>query len=142
MTFTSLTHICCREYAAADAQVDKVVALAEEKGAVFWKACGMVLQGCVLALSGRASNAFHVLTSGLTAFRSTGATAWMPLSLSCLARAYAELGKLDDAGRCIGEAVTAVETSKERWFEAEVHRMAGEIALLSPEPNAAGAEAY
>src|ERR1019366_2442067 len=76
MTFTSLTHICCREYAAADAQVDKVVALAEEKGAVFWKACGMVLQGCVLALSGRASNAFHVLTSGLTAFRSTGATAW------------------------------------------------------------------
>ena len=66
----------------------------------------------------------------------------MPLHLSYLARAYAELGQFDDAWRCIGEAMTAVETTKERWFEAEVHRIAGEIALMSPEPDAAKAEAY
>jgi predicted ATPase len=35
-----------------------------------------------------------------------------------------------------------VETSKERWCEAEVHRTTGEITLLAPEPNAARAEAY
>jgi predicted ATPase len=56
--------------------------------------------------------------------------------------AYAELGQFDDARRCIGEAMTAVETTKERWWEAEVHRTAGEIALKSPEPDAAKAEAY
>ena len=67
---------------------------------------------------------------------------WMPLYLSYLARAYAELGQFDDAWRCIDEAMTAVETTKERWCEAEVHRMAGEIALMSPEPDAAKAEAY
>ena len=38
--------------------------------------------------------------------------------------------------------MTAVETTKERWCEAEVHRIAGEIALMSPEPDAAKAEAY
>ena len=38
--------------------------------------------------------------------------------------------------------MTAVETTKERWYEAEVHRIAGEIALLSPEPDAAKAEVY
>jgi predicted ATPase len=38
--------------------------------------------------------------------------------------------------------MTAVETTKERWCEAEVHRVAGEIALKSPEPDAAKAEAY
>jgi predicted ATPase len=38
--------------------------------------------------------------------------------------------------------MTAVETTKERWYEAEVHRIAGEIALLSPEPDAAKAEMY
>ena len=37
--------------------------------------------------------------------------------------------------------MTAVETTKERWSEAEVHRTAGEIALMSPEPDAAKAEA-
>ncbi len=56
--------------------------------------------------------------------------------------AYADLGQFDDAWRCIGEAMTAVETTKEKWCEAEIHRMAGEIALLSPEPDAAKAEAY
>jgi predicted ATPase len=35
-----------------------------------------------------------------------------------------------------------METTKERWCEAEVHRIAGEIALRSPEPDAAKAEAY
>ena len=53
----------------------------------------------------------------------------MPVYLSFLARAYADVGKFDDAWRCIGEAMTAIETAKERWCEAEVHRMAGEIAL-------------
>ena len=38
--------------------------------------------------------------------------------------------------------MTAMETTKERWCEAEIHRIAGEIALLSPEPDAAKAEAY
>ena len=38
--------------------------------------------------------------------------------------------------------MTAVETTKEKWFEAEIHRVAGEIALMSPEPDAAKAEAY
>ena len=67
---------------------------------------------------------------------------WMPLWLSYLARANAEIGQFDAAKRCIGETMTAVETAKERWCEAEAHRIAGEIALLSPEPDAAKAEAY
>ena len=137
-----LTHIFCGNYAAANAQSDELVALADEKGAMLWKAIGMLQQGCVLALTGKASDAVQMITSGLTALRSTGATVWMPLWLSYLARAYAELGQFDDAWRCIGEAMTAVETTKERWWEAEVHRIAGEIALKSPEPDAAKAEAY
>ena len=35
-----------------------------------------------------------------------------------------------------------METTKERWYEAEVNRIAGEIALKSPEPDPAKAEAY
>ena len=83
-----------------------------------------------------------MITSGITAWRSTGATLWIPLYLSYLSRAYAELGQFDNAWRCIGEALTAVETTKETWFEADVHRIAGEVALKSPEPDAAKAEAY
>ena len=67
---------------------------------------------------------------------------WMPRWLSYLAIAHADLDQIDDAWRCIGEAISTIEATKERWFEAEVYRIAGEIALKSPEPDAAKAEAY
>jgi predicted ATPase len=38
--------------------------------------------------------------------------------------------------------MTAIETTKEKWCEAEVRRMAGEIALLSGEPDAIKAQAH
>ena len=37
-----LTHILCGNYAAANALSDELVALADEKGALFWKAFGMM----------------------------------------------------------------------------------------------------
>jgi predicted ATPase len=52
------------------------------------------------------------------------------------------LEQVDEAQRTIDEAMTAVVRSKETWYEAEVYRLAGEIALKSPEPDAAKAQAY
>jgi predicted ATPase len=66
----------------------------------------------------------------------------MPVHLSYLAKAYSELGQVDDASRCIREAITAIETTGERWCEAEVNRVAGEIALMSLQPDTAKAEPY
>ena len=142
LTLTSLSHIHCGNYAIANVQLDELITLADEKGALFWKVVGMMVQGCLLAITGRASDAVRTITSGLSAWRSTGTTLWMPSYLSYLTSAHVELGQFDDAWRCIGEALTAVETTNERWCEADVHRMAGEIALRSPEPDVAKAEAY
>ena len=108
---------------------------------MFWKAYRNFAQGCVLALTGKAADAIQLIAPGLAAFRSTGSTFVVPSFLSNLARACAELGQFDDAWRCIDEAMTAVETTKEKWCEADIHRIAGEIALMSPEPDAAKAEA-
>jgi predicted ATPase/class 3 adenylate cyclase len=142
LSHVPVTYILCGNNVAANARADEVVALADEKGALLWKAAGMMNQGCVLALTGKASEAVQMMTSGITAFRSTGATLWMPWYLSYLARAYAALDHFDDAWRCIGEATTAVETTKEKWCEAEIYRIGGEIELMSPEPDAAKAGAY
>ena len=82
-----------------------------------------------LVLTGRASDAVEVITSGIAAHRSMGSTTWLPLHLSHLAKAYSELGQFDNAWSCIGEAKTSIETTNERWCEAEMYRIAGEIAL-------------
>jgi predicted ATPase len=138
----SLTHIQCGNWAEENERVDELVALADEKGALFWKAQGMMGRGSLLGLIGRAADAVQMITSGIAAWRSTGATAYLPSYLSYLAAAHAELGQLDAAWRCIGEAMTAIETTKERWFEAEANRVAGEFSLKSPEQDAAKAQAY
>jgi predicted ATPase len=65
-----------------------------------------------------------------------------PIPDTLLAKAYADLGQFDEASRYIGEAMTAVDAAKERWWEADIYRMAGEIALMSSEPDAARTEAY
>jgi predicted ATPase len=52
---------------------------------------------------------------------------------SLLASARSEIGQFDAAWRCIEEAITEIETTKESWCKAEVNRIAGEIALKSPE---------
>jgi class 3 adenylate cyclase/predicted ATPase len=139
---TTYTHLCFRDYATANAQIDEGVRLAEEKGAVFLKAMAMAQRGCVLALVGNGADAVRTITAALTAYRSTGATVWTTSFLSYLALALADLGKFDDAERYIGEAMTVIETAKERWFEAEVDRIAGEITLRTFAPDAAKAEAY
>jgi predicted ATPase len=136
------TQICGRDYAAANAQIDQCVALAEEKGVPFWKEFSTAHRGGILALTGEASEAVQTLNAAITEYRSTGATLFTTSFLSYLALACADLGKFDDARRYIGEAMTAAENTKEGWFEAEIYRIAGEIALKSPEPDVAKAQAY
>jgi class 3 adenylate cyclase/predicted ATPase len=142
MAITSLTLIHCGDYATARAQCADQIALANEKAALYWKACGIMNQGCVSALTGKASIAVEMISSGIVAYRSTGSTVFTPLWLSHLASAYAALQQFDDARRCIGEALTAVDTTKERWCAAEVQLIAGDIALMSSETPVARAEAY
>ena len=128
-------------YTAAQAQSDELIGLAEEKGSVYWKASGMLGRARALALTGKASDAVGISTAAIPVMRSVRATLKRPTTLSVLARAYGELGQFDQAWSHIGQAITMVETTKETWYEAEVHRIAGEIALMSPERDEAKAEA-
>ena len=142
LAHVSFPNIFCGNYVKANALAEEISVLAAQKAASQWQALGMMNRGCVLALTGKASDAAEILTSAIAAMRVTGATAWMPLFLSYLALAYAKLDQFDDSWRCLGEATAIVDSTKEKWHEAEVHRIGGEIALKSPLPDTAKAEAY
>ena len=141
LAWTNVTQTLCGNYGRATALVDELAALAEDKDAALWKPLRMMYQGRLLFSTGKAADAIPTITSGLAAWRSIGATMTFDF-LSHLAEAYAQVGKFDDARRCIGEALTATYTTKEKWFEAEINRAAGEIARRSPQSDAAEVEAY
>jgi hypothetical protein len=64
MYFAGDCHMCYGNYAAANGQVDELVALADERGAPVWKALGTAMRGYLFALTGNASDAVRAITSG------------------------------------------------------------------------------
>jgi predicted ATPase len=139
--WTNETQILCGNYAAANAQVDELAALVDKSGAAMWKPLRMIYQGFLLLLTGKAADAAPMITSGLDGWRSMGSAQHLRF-LAYLAQANAELGQFDDAWRCISEALTGIDTTKERWFEADLNRIAGEVMRRSPESDATKVEAY
>jgi predicted ATPase len=140
LVITPFTYLHCGDYETANAQLADAIQLAEQKDAVFWKAWAMMQSGCVDVLSSKPADAIDKITSGIGLWRSTGSTLYLPLYLTYLARAFAAIGELDNARRCIGEAMTAMEATQENWIEAELNRAAGEIVLLGAQPDPARAE--
>ena len=129
LNFPVLVNTYCGNYHSANERLKELVALAEEKGATFRKAEGVLRRGYILTLTGEATEAVEIVRSGIDLWRSAGSTIFTPEQEFMLAIAHANSGQFDDAWRCIGEAMTAMQATKERWCESEAHRVAGEIAL-------------
>jgi predicted ATPase len=138
----SVTYLHCGDNDSADALLTELAKLVDEKGAAYWKAFGLMTQGALRLLRGKASDAVRLLTTGLKAYQSTGATVFLPWYLTYLATAYGSLSQYDNAQRMISEAIEAIDRTNERWCEAEVLRVAGEVALLGPEQDSADAQKH
>jgi predicted ATPase len=140
---TNLAYLCSGRLPIVKAHAYELVALANKKGALFWKAGGELLQATVDGYSNdQPGTAIQMFNSAIGAYKSMGSDAVISWYLPHLARAYALLGQFEEARRCIHESLALIEKTGERWCEAEAHRAGGEIALLSPEIDAAKAEAY
>jgi class 3 adenylate cyclase/predicted ATPase len=143
LTRIAWLHLIIGDYGVAAAQIRELMAIASDVEGSYWTAAGIMLQGCLFALTGDGASAIEMITSGIAASRLKGSNLLrMPWYLSCLTTAHVTLGQYNEAERCIGEAMTAMAKTKEAWQESDLHRMAGDLALTSPTPNAMKAEAH
>ena len=142
LSSTAVTNILCGRYSIAGGLCSELATLGERKGAAFWLPFAIILRGCEFALDGEPTEAVRIIPPAINAFRSTGAGLFFPFFLSHLAWAYFKTGQFADAQRSIREALTTLETTMERWFEPEANRVAGEIALGSPEWGPTKAQVY
>ena len=60
------------DYAAAAAQIRELMSAAADVEGSYWTAAGMMLQGCLLALTGESAPAIEMITAGIAASRLTG----------------------------------------------------------------------
>jgi predicted ATPase/predicted peroxiredoxin len=127
-----LLRACWMECAAslpqeAQRHAEEAVDLSNEHGFQFWLGWGFVYRGWSLTALGQAKEGCTLLTKGLSLCRATGAVTGIPWALILLTEAYAKLGRTVEGLNCLDEAAQLIETTHERYSEAELHRLRGDL---------------
>jgi predicted ATPase len=130
----AIPEILFGKFAAAEAHAQELITIAEEKGAMLWRAFGVLFHGWTLSLASGDPEAAEIISTGFGDWEVTGARLFRPIFLSALARAQTALGQFDRASNCMSQALGLVGATNERWAEAEIHRTAGELMLASGDP--------
>jgi len=130
-----------REGQRAFEQADAGVALCTEQGFAYLAAMGTVSRGWALTWQGQGEEGLRQIEQGLAVFRATGAVLHQVYFLALLAEAYQSAGQCHAGLAVLAEALGVVERTEERWYEAELHRLKGELLLQHSIPDEPQAEA-
>jgi predicted ATPase len=131
--------VFARDVATACAHGNECIALATEHGFAQWVARGQVLQGWADAQQGEATTGIARIRDGLAAAEATG-NRRAPLYLALLAEALALAGKIEEGLAILDDALATAAVSGERGWNAEIHRLSGELTGRLPRPDPAKAE--
>jgi predicted ATPase len=118
-----------REAQAAQEQAEAAMALGTEQGFQFWVAWGTIRRGRALAEQGQGEEGITQIHQGLAAWRATGAEIHRPYCLTLLAEAYRNVGQTEEGLSTLAEALATVDKTRERFYEAELYRLKGELTL-------------
>jgi predicted ATPase len=85
-----------------------------------------------LAEQGRAADGIAQMHQGLLDLRATGTEVTRTYSLGLLADAYMKVGQAEEGLAVVDEALTVVDKTGERWPQAELLRLKGELLWQQP----------
>ena len=131
----------CRDVQAAHERATAAMALCTEQEFALYLARGTILQGWAMAEQGQGAAGLAQMRQGLVAYQVTGAAVFRPYYLAFLAEASGKLGQAGVGLALSGEALAAVHQTGERFYEAELHRIQGELLLVRSAENHGKAEA-
>jgi predicted ATPase/class 3 adenylate cyclase len=129
LAMAASVHQYVRDARACKAQAEAAVALSTEHEFPFWRAIGTILRGWALAEMNEVENGIVEMRQGLAAFRATGAECLRPYYLTLLAERHGQVGQAQEGLNLLSEAQAAVDRNGERWWQAEIYRLKGELML-------------
>jgi predicted ATPase/class 3 adenylate cyclase len=119
----------------------ELIELTVEHGFPYWLSYARVLHGWAHTQDASEEEGSAQMLQAFAEYQATGARLYMPYFTALLAHAGAMRGERTEELRLLTDAITRVDETGERWFEAELYRLHGEALLHLPEPDHAGAEA-
>lgn len=108
---------------------ESTVTLATEQGFPLHLAWGTILQGWALAELGHSEEGIARMRRGLTAYQATGAQLGRSYFLALLAETYGNSGQAEAGKNTLVEAMAILDRTGERYYEAELHRLKGELLV-------------
>ena len=141
LTFATIVHWFRREGPAAQEYIEAAMTLARIQEFSDFLALGTLLGGWVLAEQGQREEGIAQIHQGLDAYRATGAEVFRPSFLAILAEAYGKAGQSEEGLTVLAEALATAHTTGGHWWEAELHRLKGELRLQQAAESGDEAEA-
>lgn len=125
----AIIHQLRREPREAQRYADTAIALCTEHELSFYLALGRIWRGWALTEQGELAEGLASLQEGLSTWRALGAEIGLTHYLTPLIEAHRKAGHLGEAEAVLAEAFALVEKNAERFYEAELYRLRGELTL-------------
>ncbi len=122
-------HQLRRDISSVENAATTMQALACEQGFVTYSISARLYQGWALVQRNSIDDGIPLLCDSLDALRAIKDEDFFPHTISLVAEALAKRGEYEGALELLQEALHRVENNKENWFEAEVHRLIGEVTV-------------
>jgi predicted ATPase len=127
--YAAMLHQFRRQGQATEEQAEVVIVISHEHGFPFWLARATILRGWALAEQGWAEEGIAQIRRGLEAWQATSAEVFRPYFLTLLAEAYGKTNKSKEGLTVLAEASDLANKTGERFYEAELCRLKGELTL-------------
>ena len=118
-----------REALLAQQQAEAAVTVSAEQGVPLWSAWGTITKGWALTEQGQGVAGINEIHQGQAALQTLGAELQRSYFLALLADAHRKVGQIGEGLRALAEALAFVEKTGERFWEAELYRLKGELTL-------------
>ncbi len=129
-SYLALLQQLCADEAIAREHAEQALALASKYQAPYYRAWASILVSYALTLSQPDEERIGHLRDSITEFKASGAKLRLPYYLSLLAQVYGKAGCAQEGLTSIDEALSEARTHNERWWDAELHRLRGELLLM------------
>ena len=128
--FASSVHEARRDVTAVKTHADAAINIARTEDFRLMDLWAAPLQGWSAVHEGRHGEGLQCIEGALAEARSNGSNSFAPYSLGLYAECCLIAGRTVDADNAIAEAFAIVSRTGERFWEAELLRLQGEIELV------------
>jgi predicted ATPase len=131
LNIAAMQHQHRRERLATQERAETAILLSTEQEFLFWLAWATILRGWAVAEGGQRAEGITQMRQGLATWQDIGVEIARPYALARLTEAYGKGGQATEGLAALSEALLAVHQTGERFHEAELHRLQGELVLQS-----------